>query len=70
MSSARATALSGIIWSTRMLIPDNPEVRSKVKFRFDNNIDALSFAWDSTIEVVTLVNNIVGALSSAKENDG
>lgn len=63
ISTARTKALSGLIWSTEMHIPDNPEVRSKAKFRFDNRIDALTFAWSGTVEVVTLVTEIIEAIS-------
>lgn len=63
MSTARATALSGLIWSTQMHIPDNPEARSKTNFRFDNRLDALTFAWVGTVEVVTLVSEIIEAIS-------
>lgn len=63
MSTARATALSGLIWSTQMHIPDNPEARSKSSFRFDNRTDALTFAWTGTVEVVMLVSDIIAAIA-------
>lgn len=63
MSTARATALSGLIWSTQMHIPDNPEARSKSSFRFDNRIDALTFAWTGTVEVVTLARDLIESIS-------
>lgn len=63
MSTARAFALSGLIWSTRMLIPDNPEARSKTKFTFDNQVDALMFAWVGTVEVVTLVSDLIASIA-------
>lgn len=63
ISTARATPLSGLIWSTQLHIPDNPEARSKSNFRFDKRLDALTVAWEGTVEVVNLVSEIIEAIS-------
>ena len=46
------------VWSGSMLIPDNPEDKSPRKFRYVSDIDALSFGWDLTIQLLELMERV------------
>lgn len=43
-------------------IPDNPECRSKAKFRYDRNMDALTYGWEATNELVEMSEAIIEAV--------
>jgi hypothetical protein len=43
------------------LIPDNPEARSKQKFRYAQRMDALSFGWRAANELLCIAGLVRGA---------
>jgi len=47
------------VWSASIWIPDNPEDKSQVKFIYDSKIDALTYGWELTSEMVKLVKIVV-----------
>ncbi len=59
LSSAFMKKLNDKIWSVSILIPDNPEVRSKKKLEFKKNIDALTYGWKITTEIVEVMHAIL-----------
>jgi hypothetical protein len=49
-------------WTTMVRIPDNPEVRSKQKFTFAQNRDALTYAWEVADEVLGVGMDVVSVV--------
>ena len=47
------------VWSASVWIPDNPEDKSQEKFIYDSEIDALTYGWELTSEMVKLVKMVV-----------
>lgn len=56
----RMSRLDYKVWSASIWIPDNPEDKSQVKFIYDSEIDALTYGWELTSEMVKLVKMVVG----------
>ena len=56
---ARMSRLDDKVWSAAIWIPDNPEDKSQVKFIYDSEIDALTYGWELTSEMVKLVKMVV-----------
>jgi hypothetical protein len=50
------------VWTTTVRIPDNPEVKSKKKFTFSLNRDALTYAWELADEVLSVAIAVVEAV--------
>ena len=50
-ADAMMLPLQGNIWSVTFLIPDNPDVRSKSRFQYDSQIDALTYGWSLANEI-------------------
>jgi len=65
---ALMTRLKSGVWSTSIWIPDNPEVRSYEQFRYDCELDALSYGWELTNEMVDVVHSIVNAIPDKAQN--
>lgn len=55
----RMSRLDDKVWSASIWIPDNPEDKSQVKFIYDSEIDALTYGWELTSEMVKLVKMVV-----------
>lgn len=55
----RMSRLDDKVWSASIWIPDNPEDKSPVKFIYDSEIDALTYGWELTSEMVKLVKMVV-----------
>ena len=55
LASASMRRCSLGIWTTTIPIPDNPETRSKKKFTYDLNRDALTYAWELSNEILDVV---------------
>ena len=55
----RMSRLDDKVWSASIWIPDNPEDKSQVKFIYDSKIDALTYGWELTSEMVKLVKMVV-----------
>lgn len=59
------------LWSVQIRIPDNPSSKSKPQFRFLLGLDALTYAWEVTNELVYIVNaigNSIGCTDASTEN--
>jgi hypothetical protein len=50
------------VWRARALIPDNPEVKSRKKYSYASNTDALAYGWQVTDEVVALAVGMAEAI--------
>ena len=55
---ARLQLHKGKVWSVTAMIPDNPSVRSHDHFSFDQRLDALSYGWTMTNQVIKLVHSV------------
>ncbi len=51
-SQAKMERLDKGVWSASMLVPDNPEDKSPRNFRYDCKIDALTYGWELTNEIL------------------
>jgi hypothetical protein len=60
-ASARMQRLPSGVWTTRILIPDNPEARSKAKFVFAHEIDALEYSYEVANELLELALEVTNA---------
>lgn len=71
------TRLPGGLWSTSCWLPDNPEVRSHdlwsdQQFQFSRRIDALTYGWELTNEIVDVAKAILREVpdeASASQGD-
>ena len=59
LSSAHMTRLKKMVWSTSLIIADNPEAKSKRGFTYNDKIDALSYAWEITTEILDIAKLII-----------
>ena len=63
-ASAFMTRLDQDVWSAQLRIPDNPEVKSKHKYRYKGGLDALTYAWEMTNTLVSIVASVVQEIDS------
>jgi hypothetical protein len=61
MASAEMNRLPSGIWTTNILIPDNPEARSHRAFTFDLRRDALSYSWELADTILSVAGEVVDA---------
>jgi len=61
ISSNKMVRIEENVWSTSIFIPDNPDARSITKFRFADEIDALTYGWILTNEVTEIAIKILRA---------
>ena len=47
------------VWSTSIRIPDDPKVESPESFRYDCQLDALTYGWELTNEITAIAQIIV-----------
>jgi hypothetical protein len=66
LGTASMEKLAGGAWSVRMRIPDNPEVKSQAKFTFAKGLDALTYGWELTNEIVCIATAVMNAVSDAR----
>lgn len=59
MAYAWMTKLEGETFSTSILIPDNPEARSQKLFRYDSQLDALTYGWELANEVLEITGTTI-----------
>lgn len=50
------------LWTAWLRIPDNPQARSGKAFRYDSKLDALTYGWTVTDEVVKLAHALIKQL--------
>jgi hypothetical protein len=58
--------LDGDLWGAWARIPDNPEVRAKGKFTYALELDALTYGWEVSNEVILLAAAAMAAAADAK----
>ena len=58
--------LDGGVWSVLMRIRDDPEVKSRAAFTFANGLDALTYGWELTNEIVRVATAIMKAIPGAR----
>jgi len=61
-SSAVVELLDSGVWSTALRIPDNPEMKSRKRFQYEQGIDALSYGWELTNEILDVVFQVLRAV--------
>lgn len=54
--------LDNELWTAWLRIPDNPQARSAKSFRYDRRLDALTYGWTVTDEVVKLAHALMKQL--------
>ena len=59
---AKVEKLPNGVWSTSVLIPDNPDGKSPKKFRYDSQLDALTYGWKLTTEIFEVAWAIINQL--------
>jgi hypothetical protein len=54
------------VWTVLILVPDNPETKSRKAFTFDSGLDALTLGWEYVSDFFAFVDRLfgVGTLSS------
>jgi hypothetical protein len=50
----KMNCLGDNIWGTSMFLPDNPEEKSRPRYKYDKKIDALQYAWFIADEMMVL----------------
>jgi hypothetical protein len=50
------------VWAAWARVPDNPEARSKSRFRFTKDLDALTLGWNIAAEVSTVLRIVSAAV--------
>ncbi len=66
MASAVMRRHPSSAWTTMIRIPDNPAARSKARFTFALNLDALTYAWELADEVLRLALTVKQAILQRK----
>jgi hypothetical protein len=56
--------------SVKMLIPDNPEVKSEKAFKYDQGIDALTHGWELTNELISLSATLLASIGLESDVSG
>jgi hypothetical protein len=68
--SSFMTRLQGGVWSVSFLIPDNPEARSQRQFKFEKQIDLLTYGWNVTIGMLDIASGIMNAVRNRENGPG
>ena len=61
-SAGRIQLRQGLAWSVFAVLPDNPEARSSEKFRYTDQVDALSYGWSLTDMLLRDLTTVIDAL--------
>jgi hypothetical protein len=64
MGSVKMMPLNDRLWGMKVLLPDNPEVRSRDKLLYKEGVDALAYGWEIACEVLDVTSSIVVAVDS------
>ena len=67
MQTASMERVSGGIWSVRLRLPDNPEGRSQPAFKFEKNLDALTYGWELANEVMNVATTVFARIPAQRE---
>jgi hypothetical protein len=63
----RVQLLNGIAWSVLALLPDNPEDKSYNSFLYEKQIDALTYGWELTNDLLYYLTVIIESLPARSE---
>ena len=66
MCSVKMIPMNDFLWGMKVLIPDNPEVRSRNKLQYKEEVDALSYGWKIACEVLDVISSIIDAVELTK----
>jgi hypothetical protein len=55
------------VWAAQAKIPDNPEARSKANFTFRKELDALTFGWTITVELLRVLRIVLTAVEQQQK---
>lgn len=69
LPAARMEKLNGQVWSAMLLVPDNPDARSAQQFRYDKEIDALTYGWKVTNEAFTVMQELLRHVANIKKEN-
>lgn len=61
-SWAMTYQINELVWAVLVRIPDNPQQRSADRFTFNNDIDALTYAWELATELFVVSKMILTAV--------
>jgi hypothetical protein len=67
IQTASMERVAGDIWSVRLRLPDNPERKSQPAFKFEKNLDALTYGWELANEVMNVATVIFSRISAQDE---
>ena len=70
IESALLRQVDGSTWSVHLRIPDNPEVKSQQKFEYNYNLDALTYGWELTNELISISLKVLAAISATEDDSG
>lgn len=59
---SRIKQYNGLVWGAQTFIPDNPTAKSNDKFVYENRMDALSFGWALTSDLLRDLVDLVRGL--------
>jgi hypothetical protein len=62
IETAQLTQVAGGTWSVLLRIPDNPETKSRRAFKFATGLDALTYGWEITSELIGLSTEVFAAI--------
>ena len=66
MGTGSMQKLDDGVWSVLMRIPDNPKVKSQAAFTFAKGLDALTYGWELTNEIVRVATAIMKAIPGTR----
>ena len=69
MGSVEMVSLNDWLWGAKVLLPDNPEERSRNKFLYKDGVDALTYGWEIACEVLDVTSAIVGAVEEQRASE-
>ena len=65
MTQATLEWVADGVLSVQIVLPDNPQEKSWKKFRYDSKMDALTWGWELTNELVAVGRTIAEAVGGA-----
>lgn len=51
-SWAKLTYIDDLFWTMSVRIPDNPEAKAATKFTYDRDLEAMTYAWELTTDLI------------------
>lgn len=66
MASVEMVKLNNSVWGSKVLLPDNPEVKARDKFLYKEGVDALTYGWQIACEVLDVSSAIIAAVEKQR----